>query len=329
MNTMKKTKSKGEDECSSTSSSDPTSAPPSSLPSRPPCPPWRPPPPGPPKRPTWWRDEVKVVEITPEEAEAAEGLVVSGPPKKPTWWRDEVEVAEITSKEAEEVVVVPGPPKWPTWWKGQAKKGGELVSAFKAFDSHCHLDRLFMEANRKNRKKSAAEEVWNKMLDKFIQERPGEFVNFDGCVAVFCHPKDFGDRDVVRLRHLRSHPQVHLALGVHPLKTDEADEWTLVQLRSAILELGEGAVALGECGLDFHQKVRRGGGRFKAPSEEHQVALFKKQLELAQELQKPLVLHIRDADKEAFDIMQKVSFIQWKRKVHEGRGWSKTTTLTK
>lgn len=85
---------------------------------------------------------------------------------------------------------------------------------------------------------------------------------------------------------------VWATVGLHP--TDWAENFkredylTLVQ--------NEKTVAIGECGLDYF--------RADKSSAEKQKAIFIQQVELANELNKPLMLHIRDAYHDAFDVLK-------------------------
>lgn len=79
--------------------------------------------------------------------------------------------------------------------------------------------------------------------------------------------------------------------GVHP---HEAAAWDDARDRDAIREaVALGAVAVGECGLDYHYDF--------APRDQQRHA-FAEQMALAAELDRPIVLHTRDAesDTEAF-----------------------------
>ncbi len=79
--------------------------------------------------------------------------------------------------------------------------------------------------------------------------------------------------------------------GVHP---HEAERWDDARDTAAIREaVALGAVAVGECGLDYHYEF--------APRDRQRHA-FGAQLALAAELDRPIVLHTRDAesDTEAF-----------------------------
>lgn len=79
-------------------------------------------------------------------------------------------------------------------------------------------------------------------------------------------------------------PEVHFAVGLHPL---DADQWQ-PDYQAQIQELASSdpkVVAIGEMGLDF----------FKADNEERQTQVFWSQLEIAQALNLPVIIHCRDA----------------------------------
>ena len=83
--------------------------------------------------------------------------------------------------------------------------------------------------------------------------------------------------------------RVFAACGLHP---HEADRW-----RSEAEELGElavSAVAIGETGLDFYRELS---------SRDAQIASFRGHIRLAAELNKPLVVHCRDAFSDVYDIL--------------------------
>ena len=80
---------------------------------------------------------------------------------------------------------------------------------------------------------------------------------------------------------------VWAALGIHPHQAGDADADGLDELRELLAD--ERAVAVGETGLDFYRDY--------APRDRQRV-LFTRQLELAAELGKPVVVHTRAADEE-------------------------------
>ena len=83
------------------------------------------------------------------------------------------------------------------------------------------------------------------------------------------------------------HKGVFAALGIHPHQAAEPDAIRLDELRELLV--GERAVAVGETGLDFYRDY--------APRD-RQRELFKRQLELAVELDKTVVVHTRSASEE-------------------------------
>ncbi len=83
------------------------------------------------------------------------------------------------------------------------------------------------------------------------------------------------------------HEGVFAIVGVHPHEAGGPDAERLDELRSLLAE--PGAVAVGETGLDFYRDY--------APRD-RQRAVFRAELELARELDLPVVIHTRAADDE-------------------------------
>jgi TatD DNase family protein len=79
-------------------------------------------------------------------------------------------------------------------------------------------------------------------------------------------------------------PELRFAVGLHPL---DADKWieTMASEIKALAQSDPRVVALGEMGLDF----------FKADNHQHQEIVFRSQLEVARELDLPVIIHCRDA----------------------------------
>lgn len=85
---------------------------------------------------------------------------------------------------------------------------------------------------------------------------------------------------------------VHAALGIHPHQAGGDEANRLDELRDLLAH--ERAVALGEIGLDYY--------RDWAPRE-RQRDLFERQLELAGALDKPVVIHTREAEDDVADVL--------------------------
>lgn len=83
------------------------------------------------------------------------------------------------------------------------------------------------------------------------------------------------------------------ALGVHPSDTASLTEEDMKWLHDELLN--DKMVAVGEIGLDYH---------WDEPSRDIQKKWFVRQLELAREVNKPVIIHSRDAAADTLDIMK-------------------------
>lgn len=90
---------------------------------------------------------------------------------------------------------------------------------------------------------------------------------------------------------LLKHKNVFIALGIHPSNSDEWDD----DIGELIIKTSKDAqiVAVGEIGLDLH---------YPNSNLKKQQKVFLKQLELAAQLKLPVILHLRDAWDEFFEI---------------------------
>jgi TatD DNase family protein len=129
-------------------------------------------------------------------------------------------------------------------------------------DTHCHLDFQSFEADREG----VLERAW-----------------MNGLVRVLNPGIDPSSSQAV-LRIADRYDQVYAAVGVHP---NDADCWT-DETRKQLRQLASHpkVVAIGEIGLDYyHKKV----------AQEIQHRAFEEQLELATELDLPVILHNRES----------------------------------
>ncbi|BDA69864.1 TatD family hydrolase [Rivularia sp. IAM M-261] len=89
-------------------------------------------------------------------------------------------------------------------------------------------------------------------------------------------------------------PELSFAVGLHPL---DASKWTM-ETQSIISSLASSdsrVVAIGEMGLDF----------YKADNYEQQLLVFEAQLEIATDLNKPVIIHCRDAASQLKEVLQR------------------------
>lgn len=94
-------------------------------------------------------------------------------------------------------------------------------------------------------------------------------------------PSEFGQIQAIADRF----PEVFFAVGLHPLDVEE--KWTpdVADQIIGLATLDQRVVAIGETGLDL----------FKASNFEQQVQAFEAHLKIAQQLDKPVIIHCRDA----------------------------------
>lgn len=92
----------------------------------------------------------------------------------------------------------------------------------------------------------------------------------------------------------KKHDFIYAALGIHPSETAELDEESWQRLRG-MYRAAEKCVAVGEIGLDYY---------WDQPERETQKKWFARQLDLARELELPVIIHSRDAAKDTADIMK-------------------------
>lgn len=87
-------------------------------------------------------------------------------------------------------------------------------------------------------------------------------------------------------------PWIYAAVGVHPHDTDSMTEEILGEIEK--LAAHPKAVAIGEIGLDFH---------YDFSDRENQKKWFRRQIQLANSLKMPIMIHTREADEETFNIL--------------------------
>lgn len=137
-------------------------------------------------------------------------------------------------------------------------------------DSHCHLQDSQFESDR------------DEVLDRARQAGVSAFVVIGTDLESSRRAVDLAD----------SHSDVYAAVGVHPHDAKDLDDRTLGALER--LADSPKVVAIGEIGLDYYRNL--------SPPEA-QIDAFHRQLDLAQRLSLPVVIHSREADSETYDVI--------------------------
>ena len=139
------------------------------------------------------------------------------------------------------------------------------------FDTHAHYDDRQFDDDRKA--------LLNSMPD-------------GGVEAIVDVGSDIASWDKI-LKLTESYPFVYGAIGVHPDEVGELDEEQFQRMKELLKK--EKIVAVGEIALDFYWN-----------KEEHDVQKkwFIRQLELARELDMPIIIHSREAAADTLEIMK-------------------------
>ena len=128
-------------------------------------------------------------------------------------------------------------------------------------DSHCHLDQA----------------DYNEPVSDIVER--AQKAGVQSILAIACCPDDYAEL----AQQLQTWPFVYGAFGIHPEYAHLPQKLDI--LKAYLLE--NHAVALGECGLDYHEAEA---------TPEQQQDLFGQQIDLAHELHLPLMIHSRDAE---------------------------------
>lgn len=90
---------------------------------------------------------------------------------------------------------------------------------------------------------------------------------------------------------------VYGAVGVHPSEVEELDESNYQWLKDQAVS--DKCLAIGEIGLDYH---------YPDPERDIQKQWFIRQMELAKDIQKPVIIHSREAAADTMEILQRDEF---------------------
>lgn len=142
----------------------------------------------------------------------------------------------------------------------------------KIFDSHAHYD----------------DDAFNEDREQVLKE-----IKENGIIGVLnCGASIEGARKSVGLAE--EYDFFYAAVGIHPEHADEFSESILEEIKS--LANSNKVKAIGEIGLDYYYEEN--------PEREVQKDVFRQQMNLAQELGLPVVIHNRDAHEDTLTIMK-------------------------
>ena len=139
------------------------------------------------------------------------------------------------------------------------------------YDTHCHLYKEYYDD---------IDSIIKKAKDNGVEKYISDATNIDTCYEMLDLANKYDD--------------VYITLGIHPECVDDSYE----ELESVINNNLDNPkfVAIGEIGLDYHYE---GYDRVK------QIELLDKQLTLAEKINKPVVIHCRDAFNDMIELLRK------------------------
>lgn len=144
-------------------------------------------------------------------------------------------------------------------------------AAYEIFDTHAHYDDEAFDGDREE------------LLSQLPRQGIGRVVNVGAslasCKKCLALSENYG--------------YVYAAIGVHPSETAELNEENFAELQKMCLH--PRCVAVGEIGLDYH---------WPEPEAGLQKGWFVRQLALAREIKKPVVIHSREACQDTLDVMK-------------------------
>lgn len=138
-------------------------------------------------------------------------------------------------------------------------------------DTHCHIYKEYYDD-------------LDFIIDKISKSNIDKIIN-NGC-------DDKSNKEV--LDSVSKYQIMYGALGIHP---ESADTYTKEDLRFVEEHINDDKiVAIGEIGLDYY---------WTKENKDKQIELFEKQLELAARVNKPVIIHSRDATLDTIEILKK------------------------
>lgn len=141
------------------------------------------------------------------------------------------------------------------------------------FESHAHYDDRQFDVDRE------------KLLESLPFQNVGVIVNVGSDIR--------SSKESITLAH--QYDYIYAAIGVHPDEVDTMKEADMEELSHMAKE--DKVVAIGEIGLDYFRKE---GNAYKSVQKEW----FCRQLDLAKEIEKPVIIHSRDAAEDTIQILR-------------------------
>ena len=141
----------------------------------------------------------------------------------------------------------------------------------KLVDTHCHLDFPEFDLDR----------------DEVIQRAKNQGIAYIINIGSSLR----GSKKSLELA--KNYDFIYATCGIHPHEADKVDAKTKIELKELAKE--DKVVAIGEIGLDYYRNYSK---------EENQLSLFRSLINLAKDLNLPLVIHNRQAESDTLQILK-------------------------
>lgn len=138
-------------------------------------------------------------------------------------------------------------------------------------DTHCHLYSEYYED-------------MDELIEKIKKSKINRVIN-NGCDTK-------SNKEVLEL--IKKYNLMYGALGIHPENVESYNDEDIVFIEKHISD--DKVLAIGEIGLDYY---------WTKENKENQKKLFEKQLALAEKVNKPVIIHSREATLDTIDILKK------------------------
>ena len=124
--------------------------------------------------------------------------------------------------------------------------------------------------------------------DRYIENAKNNNVNI--MIASFCEKYDLNKS----IEYVNKYDCLYSAVGYHPEIANDIEDEDYKKLEDIVVN-NKKIVAIGEIGLDYY---------WDKSNKDKQIEVFRKQLELAERLGYPVVIHTRDAIEETYQVLK-------------------------
>ena len=124
--------------------------------------------------------------------------------------------------------------------------------------------------------------------DRYIENAKNNNVNI--MIASFCEKHDLDQS----IEYTDKYDCLYSAIGYHPEIANDVDEEDYKKLEDVLVNHKK-IVAIGEIGLDYY---------WDKSNKDKQIEVFRRQLEMAERLGYPVVIHTRDAIEETYNVLK-------------------------